>query len=151
MAATTLNLLEHVVPRVGPADAVLRAAFQNEQSFESRLRRYLAVEQEGWLVAEDRGALVGTVGAILYGAWAYIRMMAVRPNQQGRGTGRTLLKAILQWTALRGAVCGVLDASEAGAPLYARAGFADVGNSLTMTRVRLSSLPTPTPTVTTRL
>jgi predicted N-acetyltransferase YhbS len=111
------------------ADDVLRAAFHANVSFVPRLRRYLALQPDGWLVADDEGQVVGTVGAIEYGAFAYIGLMAVRPDRQGQRLGRKLMDALLAQLEERGKTCTVLDASPAGAPLYERSGFVDVGLS----------------------
>lgn len=114
------------------ADDVLRAAFQVglNVSFLPRLRRYLALQPDGWLAAEDEGQLVGMVGAIDYGAFAYVGLMAVRPDRQGQRLGRKLMDAVLGGLEARGTTCALLDASPAGAPLYERSGFADAGLSL---------------------
>lgn len=111
------------------ADDVLRAAFHADVSFVPRLRRYLALQPDGWLVADDEGQVVGTVGAIDYGAFAYVGLMAVRPDRQGQRLGRRLLDALLAQLDERGKTCTLLDASAAGAPLYERSGFVDAGLS----------------------
>jgi predicted N-acetyltransferase YhbS len=111
------------------ADDVLRAAFHASISFVPRLRRYLALQPDGWLVADDEGQVVGMVGAIDYGAFAYVGLMAVRPDRQGQRLGRKLLDALLADLDGRGRPCALLDASPAGAPLYERSGFADAGLS----------------------
>jgi GNAT superfamily N-acetyltransferase len=67
------------------------------------------------------------VGAIDYGTFAYVGMMGVRPDWQGRGVGGQLLKALLAWLDGRGVACVRLEATEAGRPLYLRHGFADTG------------------------
>jgi len=112
------------------ADDVLRAAFHAQVSFVPRLRRYLALQPDGWLVADDQGQVVGTVGAVDYGPFAYIGLMAVRPDRQGQRLGRKLLDALLAGLDGRGQTCALLDASPAGAPLYERSGFVDTGLSL---------------------
>jgi ribosomal protein S18 acetylase RimI-like enzyme len=112
------------------ADDVLRAAFRVSGSFEPRLRRYLALQPDSWLAADDEGQVVGTVGAIDYGAFAYVGLMAVRPDRQGQRVGRKLLDALLAALETRGTACALLDASPSGAPLYERSGFVDAGLSL---------------------
>lgn len=111
------------------ADDVLRAAFHANVSFLPRLRRYLALQPDGWLVADDEGQVVGMVGAIDYGAFAYVGLMAVRPDRQGQRLGRKLMDALLAGLEGRGNTCALLDASPAGAPLYERSGFVDAGLS----------------------
>jgi len=111
------------------ADDVLRAAFHASVSFEPRLRRYLAMQPDGWLIAEDEGQVVGLVGAIDYGAFAYVGLMAVRPDRQGQRLGRKLMDALLASLDGRGTTCALLDASPMGAPLYERSGFVDAGLS----------------------
>lgn len=115
------------------ADDVLRAAFHANVSFVPRLRRYLALQPDGWLVADDEGQVVGMVGAIDYGAFAYVGLMAVRPDRQGQRLGRKLMDALLADLDGRGKPCTLLDASPAGAPLYERSGFVDVGLSHELT------------------
>src|SRR5256885_2315182 len=72
------------------ADELLGVTFPGSKSLAPRMRRYLAVQPDGWWVAEEEGALVGMVGAVEYGAFAYVGLMGVRPDRQGRGIGRQL-------------------------------------------------------------
>jgi len=116
-------------PDIAAADAVLCAAFGSEQSFAPRLRRYLAIQPDGWIVAETQGELTGMVGAIDYGTFAYVGMMGVRPDWQGRGVGSRLLGALLERLDGRGVTCARLEATDAGRPLYLRHGFVDAGVS----------------------
>ena len=74
--------------------------------------------------------MVGMVGAIDYGPFAYLGLMAVRPDRQGQRLGRKLMAALLAALDGRGTGCVLLDASPAGAPLYERSGFTDAGLSL---------------------
>jgi predicted N-acetyltransferase YhbS len=114
------------------ADEVARAAFRVEQSFRPRFRRYLEMCPDGWLVAQDRGRVVGTVGAISYESFAYLGLLAVDPSWQGQGLGRHLLETILQRLREAGRDCAVLDASDAGRHLYERSGFEAVGPSVVL-------------------
>ena len=115
-------------------DPILRAAFAVERDFAPRLHRYLAIEPDGWFVGEQGGTLLGTVGVVRYPGFAYIGLMAVAPAQQGRGLGRWLLEHALAWLEQRGVGCAVLDATEAGAPLYEKLGFVDAGATIEMAR-----------------
>jgi len=131
---------------VAEADGVLRDAYHTGQSFAGRLHRYLAVQPDGWLVAEEDAAVIGMVGAIDYGRFAYVGMMGVRSDRQGRGIGKQLLGTLLAWLDSRGVPCARLEATDQGRPLYRRLGFVDDGFShelhlpTTVTRAR-ASLP----------
>jgi GNAT superfamily N-acetyltransferase len=111
------------------ADGVLRDAFHTDHSFARRLRRYLSIQPDGWLVAEEDGSAVGMVGAIDYGSFAYVGMMGVRRDRQGRGIGRRLLEALLAWMESRGIPCARLEATDEGRRLYRQLGFVDAGVS----------------------
>src|SRR4051794_37091741 len=114
---------------IADADGVLRDAFQTEHSFAVRLRRYLTLQPDGWLGAEDDGGLVGMVGAMDYGSFAYVGMMGVRRGLHGKGIGRQLLGALLDQLEGRGVRCARLEATDEGRRLYQRMGFLDDGVS----------------------
>jgi ribosomal protein S18 acetylase RimI-like enzyme len=114
---------------IAGADGVLRDAFHTEHSFAARLRRYLAIQPDGWLAAEDDSLLVGMVGAIDYGSFAYVGMMGVRRDHQGRGIGRRLLGTLLERLEDKGVRCARLEATDEGRRLYQRMGFVDDGVS----------------------
>src|SRR4051794_21506507 len=97
---------------IADADGVLREAFDTDHSFAARLRRYLAIQPDGWLVAEEGRTVVGMVGAIDYGTFAYVGMMGVRPDRQGRGVGRQLLGTLFEWLERRGVPCARLEATD---------------------------------------
>jgi ribosomal protein S18 acetylase RimI-like enzyme len=69
-------------------------------------------------------------GAVDYGPLAYIGMMSVHPQFQRRGIGQLLLDHVLAWLDGRGCPMVLLDASEAGAPLYQRRGFQEDARAL---------------------
>jgi ribosomal protein S18 acetylase RimI-like enzyme len=122
------------VPR---ADEVLRQAFHQDGSFATRLRRYLTIQPDGWLLAEDGAEPIGTVGAIDYGPFAYVGMMAVRPGRQRQGIGRRLLAELLQWLESRRVPAALLEATAEGRGLYEQLGFVETSVSLELRR------PTP--------
>jgi predicted N-acetyltransferase YhbS len=128
---------------VAAADLTLRAAFGATRSFEPRLRRYWAVQPDGWMVAEDCGQIVGTAGAVDYGVIAYVGLMAVRPDRQRQRIGRQLLAAVLAGVDARGTPCALLDATDSGAALYRGAGFADAETSYDF--VLPATRPAPSP------
>lgn len=77
------------------------------------------------VVAESAGRVVATAMAWRLGAhWGATGMIIVAAACQGQGLGRRLMEAILP---VLGARSVVLHATEAGAPLYRRLGFAAAG------------------------
>jgi predicted N-acetyltransferase YhbS len=107
------------------ADKILMAAFETPESRVAELRRYLEIQPDGWFVAEQAGLSLGLVGAVDYGVFAYIGLMAVQPEFQGRGIGRLLMERLLGWLDQRGRP-SLLDASEMGYPLYKNLGFVEI-------------------------
>ena len=107
------------------ADAILMPAFALPRSRKPELRRYLALQPDGWLLVALDGEPVGVVGAIDYGPFAYVGLMGVHPAAQRRGVATLLMERLLAWLDGRGCPMVLLDASAAGAPLYTRLGFVE--------------------------
>ena len=105
------------------ADEIFRSAFHTSVDRLADLERYVALQPDGWLFATVQGMPVGLVGAVDYGPFAYIGMMAVRPEFQRHGIGHTLMRQLLARLDARGTPMALLDASEAGAPIYMQLGF----------------------------
>lgn len=124
------------------ADAILASAFGATTSRKDELRRYLTLQPDGWLVAEAGDGPMGMVGAVDYGAFAYIGMMAVLAEMQRRGIGRALMEHVLAWLDARRCPLSLLDATPFGARLYPKLGFVD--DDRTETYVRQTS-PSPQP------
>jgi predicted N-acetyltransferase YhbS len=104
---------------------VLRSAFGAPGSHTADIRRYLALQPDGWLVAIAQGRPVGMVGAVDYGPFAWVGLMAVHAEAQQRGIGSALLQRLLAWLDMRGTPMVLLDATEAGARIYSRFGFVE--------------------------
>lgn len=114
------------------AEALLARAFQVPQGFFGRrLERYLALNPRTWLVLRAPGsaAPVGVVGANVFGGCAYIGLMGIEPSAQRQGHGEHLMRVLMDSLPREGAHTFMLDASTAGAPLYARLGFVTVGHA----------------------
>jgi GNAT superfamily N-acetyltransferase len=111
----TANLLDE-------ADRVLMASFRSP-SRRAELSLYMALQPDGWLVATLDGALVGLGGVTCYGPFAYLGLMAVDPAMQRRGIGQALVEALVIRARDLGCEMVLLDASDEGAPVYARVGF----------------------------
>jgi ribosomal protein S18 acetylase RimI-like enzyme len=58
---------------------------------------------------------------------AYVGLVATRPEARRRGLARELLRRALREAAARGMVTTTLEATAAGAPVYARLGYRDLG------------------------
>lgn len=87
-------------------------------------RRVLALEPEGCFGIECDGALAASATAVCYGAdLAWIGMVLTLPQYRGRGFARRLMERAVEFAAGRGVRWAKLDATEMGAPLYAKLGF----------------------------
>jgi GNAT superfamily N-acetyltransferase len=104
---------------------------------------FLALSADGCRVAvDDMGQVVGSVATVRYGnAFGWVAMVLVDPAHRGAGIGTQLLNEALvlldDMPAIR------LDATPAGANVYARAGFAEELSLQRMQRgAGAGSLPT---------
>jgi GNAT superfamily N-acetyltransferase len=113
-------------------DAVLMAAYQVQHSWKENLQRYLALAPGGAFVAKDDGTIAGFGGAMDYGPFAYIGLMAVHPGLQKRGIGQMILEHLLAWLDARGCATVLLDATPVGVPLYERCGFTEDDRTLVL-------------------
>jgi GNAT superfamily N-acetyltransferase len=105
------------------ADQITQDAFRRTQSVRAELATYHSLQPDGLLLALVDGEPVGMVGAIDYGAFAYIGKMGVRQAWQRQGIGYALMEQILDWLTTRGCPIVRLDASAAGQHLYPKLGF----------------------------
>ena len=110
---------------VEAVDPLLRAAYRVTFSRSLELHRNLAIQPDGWLIAERDGVPVGIVGVTNYRRFAYVGLMAVDPQVHRQGIGRMLMEALLR----RDYPTLWLDATPAGAPLYRSYGFVQDGQS----------------------
>jgi GNAT superfamily N-acetyltransferase len=105
------------------AETILRTAFQRSQGWKTDLLLYRSIQPDGYFLAEQDGIPVGMVGAVIYSAYAYVGLMAVRPECQRRGIGIALMEYLLTWLDRQQVPLVLLDASPAGQPLYEQLGF----------------------------
>lgn len=82
-----------------------------------------------WLVTAAGGEPVACAGAIDVGDDACITAVGTVPEWKGNGLAGHLIAALLREAAERGARTGSLQASKAGAPVYERLGFEEVGHT----------------------
>ncbi|MDR6959561.1 GNAT superfamily N-acetyltransferase [Pseudomonas brassicacearum] len=76
-------------------------------------------------VVEDQGRLIGTAFTCPQGSHATIGLVIVDDEYQGQGIGRRLMEQAIEACGSRTAI---LNATLAGAPLYASQGFVDFGH-----------------------
>ena len=126
-------------------DRILRLAYRNDSDYTPRMRRQLDLQPDGWLVLERDGALLGCGGATVMGAVGYIGLVGVDPARQRQGVGGALMRALIAWLQERGCSTILLDASDAGKPLYLQLGFA-IEDTVSIWRAqRLTPLPGAVP------
>jgi predicted N-acetyltransferase YhbS len=106
------------------ADLVMMAAFRSP-SRRDELAFYRSLQPNSWLVATLDGAPVGAGGVTCYGPFAWLGLMAVDPAMQRRGIGQALVAALIVRANELSCEAILLDASNAGAPVYARVGFVE--------------------------
>lgn len=106
-------------------DGVLSAGFGRPSVRWPDVKQYIRWQPQNWLMAHVAGRPAGMVGALDYGAFAYVGMMAVIPEARRRGLGRALMTELLSRLDAAGCPVVRLDATDMGAPLYLRFGFAD--------------------------
>jgi GNAT superfamily N-acetyltransferase len=80
-----------------------------------------------WHGAFDDGEPVGCIGTIEVGEDCCVTGVATPPEQRGRGIASWLLSRALAEARARGLTSASLQATRAGAPLYERLGFRDLG------------------------
>lgn len=88
-------------------------------------------------VRDEAGILAGFAIVGIAASTSYLQRVAVRPRHQGRGYGRSLVRASLQWARQRGARTMLLNTqpeNEAAATLYASEAFTMVAGGLEIWR-----------------
>jgi ribosomal-protein-alanine N-acetyltransferase len=89
----------------------------------------LARPNRSFLVALEDGRVVGYGGVVVTGADADVQTIGVARDQQGRGTGRTLLRALREEVVARGATHLLLEVRADNTPaqnLYLSEGFVQI-------------------------
>ena len=107
------------------ADQVLMSAYR-VTSRKVELARWMRLENSTWLTGQEADRLVGMVGAIDYGPFAYIGLMGIHADFQRRGYGKALMLALIGELEQAGQPGTLLDASVPGAALYVQIGYHDL-------------------------
>ncbi len=125
-----VSLVQVTEADLATVNEIVMSAFRTTEDRLPDLRRLWALQPEIWLLALAQGVPVGTVEALDYGPFAYVGDMVVRPDMQRQGIGLSLMKQLLAQLDARGTPAVLLDASEAGAPMYRQLGFGEVDRAL---------------------
>jgi GNAT superfamily N-acetyltransferase len=128
---------------LGVASVILDSAYGPGPGRVERVRRYLAVEPDGWCLALVEGEPAGIGGALDFTTFAYVGLVGVLADMQRRGVGRAVMHHLLSWLERRGCPSVLLDASDAGEPLYRQLGFvvSDRVNVFTGAKARPATRP----------
>lgn len=114
------------VPAVHALEAAVFSTPWSEKDFvyemtENKVARYLVIE--------DAGEIVAFAGAHIILDQAHVTNIAVREDRRGRGWGRLITKALMQYAANLGAEYLTLEVRESNEPakrLYTSLGFIKV-------------------------
>ena len=83
-----------------------------------------------WIAADESGAPIGYGGGKVGGDQADVMTLGVAPQARGRGVGRAILDALLDWARQAGAAEIFLDvrpSNEGAIALYNSRGFVEIG------------------------
>lgn len=111
---------------LGRVDPLMMVAYQ-APSRRDELALYLEAQPDGWFVLADGADIVAAGGAIAYGAFCWLGLIATDPARRRQGLATTLSVHLIDWAHQRGCTTIALDASDAGRPVYERLGFQTVG------------------------
>jgi GNAT superfamily N-acetyltransferase len=113
-------------------DGLLMAAYDGT-SRRGELDLYLGFQPDGWFVVAEGDEIAAVAGAVAYGAFAWIGLVATDPAWRGRGFATRLSRHLVEWAFALGCRTVALDASDAGRPVYDRLGFEAAGRTLELT------------------
>ncbi len=123
------------------ADAMITSAFRSPVSRLRDLQLYRRIQPDGWFLASGCEQPVGMVGATNYDVFAYVGLMAVRPDAQRQGVALALMRFLLTELDRQRIPLILLDASEAGHLLYKKLGFVAYDETLVFERHGRFAMP----------
>jgi GNAT superfamily N-acetyltransferase len=126
-----IRLLQDSESDLEQADGLLTTAYR-PPSWRREVEVYLKVQPDGWFVVDDGGQIVAMAGALAYGSFCWLGLVATLPGWERRGFASQLSAHLAEWAKDRGCRTVALDASEKGRPVYERLGFQPVGETLVL-------------------
>jgi GNAT superfamily N-acetyltransferase len=133
-----IRLLQNSGSDLEQADRLLMAAYR-PPSWRREVEVYLRTQPDGWFVVADGDEIVAMAGALAYGSFCWVGLVATRPDRQRQGLATRLSAHLVDWAGARGCSTVALDANDNGRPVYERLGFQAVGDTLAL--IAPDSLP----------
>ena len=130
-AEASIRLLQSSESDLEQADHLLTTAYR-PPSWRREVEIYLRVQPDGWFVADDGGEVVAMAGALAYGAFCWLGLVATLPDHERQGLATRLSAHVVAWGKERGCRTIALDASEKGRPVYERLGFEPIGETIAL-------------------
>jgi GNAT superfamily N-acetyltransferase len=121
-----LRAMRDTVAELDRIDRLMMTAYESS-SRRRELMLYLAVQPDGWFVITDGDEIVAAGGAIAYGPFCWLGLVATDPERRGQGLATRLSTHLVMYARERGCRTIALDASEAGRGVYERLGFRALG------------------------
>jgi GNAT superfamily N-acetyltransferase len=135
-----IRLLENTASDLDQADRLLTAAYR-PPSWRREVEVYLTTQADGWFCVDDGGEIVAMAGALAYGSYCWVGLVATLPDRQRQGFASRLSAHLLDWAKEHGCGTVALDANDNGRPVYERLGFRAVGPTVAL--LAPGSLPAP--------
>ena len=135
-----IRLLQNSESDLEQADRLLMAAYR-PPSWRRELEVYLRTQPDGWFVVADGDEIVAMAGALAYGSFCWVGLVATGPDRQRQGLATRLSTHLVDWAKAHGCSTVALDANDNGRPVYERLGFQAVGPTLAL--IAPGSLPAP--------
>jgi GNAT superfamily N-acetyltransferase len=131
-----------------PACGIVMDAAYGGGGLTERLIHNRKFQPENWFMARDTSQddqIVGAAGAMNYGPFASIGMVAVHPDHQRRGIGTAIMAHLLDVLETQGCPVSILDATTMGAPIYAKLGFIEEGRTYRFSHLNHTPTRAPLP------
>ena len=126
-----IRLLQNSGSDLEQADRLLMAAYR-PPSWRRELEVYLRTQPDGWFAVTDGDEIVAMAGALAYGSFCWVGLVATLPDRQRQGLATRLSAHLVDWAKAHGCSTVALDASDNGRPVYEHLGFQAVGDTLAM-------------------